>query len=451
VTCAARYSVTQGDLDAGAISNTAQATARPLSGAAPVSEPSTATVTATPAPGLSLVASASLVDAADFVVGNTITYRFELTNTGNLTLTDPVVDGRGFTGAGALSAVACTPTPNGLAPGAQATCSATYTLERRDIEVGRVTESAEASATTPSGAVVRTATPATVTVPTAQNPALSLTTSADPTAVDAVGQVVGYSFVVTNTGNVPLTNARVAETAFTGSGSPAPIDCPSASTSLLPGARVTCTASYGVTRADLDAGAFESTALARADGPDGVAVASDPSSVVVTATASRGLALAMTARGVDSDADGRLSAGDLVAWTIAVSNTGELALNDLAVTDAAAEPVTCPTTALAPGEAIECASPPRAVTAAEARAGAATNTAFATAVRADGVRVDAAPARAGIALTGDPAQAASTAPGLAWTGAGGVAGCVVWAIGLALAGLALVFLGRSRRRMSRSR
>lgn len=54
----------------------------------------------------------------------------------------------------------------------------------------------------------------------AANPGISLFKSASPSGPDdfTVGQVIDYSFVVTNTGDVPLADISVDETAFTGSG-----------------------------------------------------------------------------------------------------------------------------------------------------------------------------------------------------------------------------------------
>ena len=44
----------------------------------------------------------------------------------------------------------------------------------------------------------------TETVTAVQNPKLSLVEDGDPTTYDAVGDVISYSYVITNTGNVTL-------------------------------------------------------------------------------------------------------------------------------------------------------------------------------------------------------------------------------------------------------
>ena len=77
--------MTQADIDAGSITNTATASGTPPTGPAVTSAPSNATVTAVGLPGLALAKTAdpTTVDSA----GETVTYTYTVTNTGNATLT----------------------------------------------------------------------------------------------------------------------------------------------------------------------------------------------------------------------------------------------------------------------------------------------------------------------------------------------------------------------------
>ena len=86
----------------------------------------------------------------------------------------------------------------GLAPGASMTCTATYTITQADLDGGSVTNTAKASA---NGTDSNTDDE---TVTAVQTPALSLVKTATPTTYDAVGDVIGYSYLVKNTGNVTL-------------------------------------------------------------------------------------------------------------------------------------------------------------------------------------------------------------------------------------------------------
>ncbi|MBP5803149.1 hypothetical protein J2D78_13760, partial [Microbacterium maritypicum] len=102
-TFTATYTLTQADVDRGTTSNTATATGVPPTGPPIESPPSTVEVPSIPAPGLSLVKSAdrNSVSAA----GQTLTYSFLVTNTGNRTLTDVTVEEGAFTGSGTLGAI----------------------------------------------------------------------------------------------------------------------------------------------------------------------------------------------------------------------------------------------------------------------------------------------------------------------------------------------------------
>lgn len=84
-TCTGNYTVTQADIDSGAIDNTATASGTPLGGPPVTSGPSSATVTVTQSPALSLAKSALPTTVS--TAGQTITYSFLVNNTGNVDLT----------------------------------------------------------------------------------------------------------------------------------------------------------------------------------------------------------------------------------------------------------------------------------------------------------------------------------------------------------------------------
>lgn len=282
-TCTATYTVTQDDVDSGTITNSATATATPPAGLdAPVSEPSSAAVAIVAAPGLSVVKSASSASPGGYVAGQVITYSFVVTNTGNVTLAGVEVEEREFTGTDALAPPVCADGATALAPGAQVVCRTHYTLTQADVDAGSVSNSATATADPPGTTPPPQAPVDEVTIPEIAAPALSLVKATDTTAITAPGQVVDYTFTVTNTGNTTLTDVTVLEDSFSGVGDISTPVCPQAAGTLLPGQSVVCAASYSVQHGDLAGDPLVNTAIARAQAPDDAAVESDPSTARVT-------------------------------------------------------------------------------------------------------------------------------------------------------------------------
>ncbi len=77
---------------------------------------------------------------------------------------------------------------------------------------------------------------------------------------EAVGDVLHYTYVTTNTGNVTLGGPfSIFDNRSTDAA------CPPAPASLAPGEAITCSGTYAVIQADLDAGLVTNTATGRAD------------------------------------------------------------------------------------------------------------------------------------------------------------------------------------------
>jgi uncharacterized repeat protein (TIGR01451 family) len=382
-TCTGTYTVTQADIDTGSITNTATASGTPPTGPAVSSASSTATITAEPVAALTLVKTAN--PTVITTAGQTVTYSFLETNTGNATLTGVSATETAFSGTGTPPVISCPVTT--LAPLDSTTCTGTYTVTQADIDAGTVTNTATSSGTPPTGPAVTSA-PSTATVTVAAAPALSLTKSATPTVVSGAGQSVAYSFFVTNTGNVTLTGVSASETAFSGTNTQPVITCPV--TTLVPLASTTCTGTYTVTQADIDAGSITNTATASGTPPTGPAVTSAPSSATVTAHQVAGLSLLKTASPTTVT-----SAGQTVTYSFAVTNTGNQTLTGVSVADTAfsgtgTPPViSCPVTTLAPQASTTCTGT-YAVTQADIDAGSITNTATASGTPPTGPAVSSA-------------------------------------------------------------
>jgi len=197
--------------------------------------------------------------------GQWITYTYTVTNTGNLTLSNiSVIDSR-------FGAISCPQTT--LAPGASMTCTATHIVTQADLDRGYIKNTATVTGHPPTGPPVTDKDQETVTARLA--PSIKITKSAWPPTYSRPGQVVTYTYTVTNTGNLTLRDVSVIDSRL------GAISCPR--TTLAPGASMTCTASYTVTPADLDEGSIVNTATATGQPPTGQPVTSLPATVTVTA------------------------------------------------------------------------------------------------------------------------------------------------------------------------
>ena len=147
-----------------------------------------------------------------------------------------------------------------LDPGESVTCTASYTITQADLNAGSVTNTATASAAGTNS------NQDSETVNAVQSPALTLLKTATPLTYSAVGQSISYSYLVTNSGNVSLAGP------VTVLDDKATVTCPNVNTVgnndgfLDPGEAVTCTASYTITQADLNAGSVTNMATAYGGG-----------------------------------------------------------------------------------------------------------------------------------------------------------------------------------------
>ncbi|WP_344324557.1 DUF7507 domain-containing protein [Kitasatospora putterlickiae] len=408
VLCTAAYTVTQADVDAGSVKNTATATGTPPKGEPPVSPPSETTATTTDQPGVSLVKSAATGQSDKLVADEKITYSFAVRNTGNVTLKDITVNEGQFTGHGRLDPITCPNEAASLAPGATVTCTATYTVTQADVDTGTVKNTATATGTPPRGEPP-VSPPSDVEVPQPPKPAISLVKSAQTQKPGKLvaGEKTTYTFAVTNTGNVTLKDITVNEGEFTGHGKLDPITCPNGTASLAPGATVTCTATYTVTQADVDTGTVKNTATATGTPPTGEPPVSPPSDVTIPSNGKGLLGLAKTAEVTDTN--GRTDTGDRIDWRLTVTNQGTLTITDIKVNDPTAGDVSCPRSGLAPGETMTCTTRPHTITAQDAERGKVVNTATATG-RAGDTPLTSPEASASVKVEPDDAPAALGGP-----------------------------------------
>ena len=255
--------LTQADIDAGTLVNTATAD----SGQTPPATDSVSVPARRTRPG---ARTRPVTPPTYDTLGETLSYSYVVTNTGNVTLTVPVTvtDDR---------ATVDLPDRRCSRPGESLTCTATYTVTQADLDAGAVINTATAT----SGSNVTAAgLPPPRWRPSV--PQLDLVKTAAPASYDAVDQVITYTYVVTNTSNVTLDGP------FTVDDDRTTVTCPAVPT-LAPGASITCTATYTITQADLDAGEVVNHATASGSF-DGTPVSSDEATAVVDADARPGAA-----------------------------------------------------------------------------------------------------------------------------------------------------------------
>ncbi len=141
---------------------------------------------------------------------------------------------------------------------------------------------------------------------------MTLDKTAGTPSGNTAGSTIAYSFLVTNTGNVTLHAVAVSD-ATVGT-----VTCPV--TTLAPGATTTCTATYTLTQADVDAGTVVNTATASGTPPTGAPVTATDS-VTTPVPAAPAITLDKQA-GTPSGS----SAGSTIAYTFVVTNTGNVTL-----------------------------------------------------------------------------------------------------------------------------
>lgn len=281
-------------------------------------------------------------------LGETITYNFTLTNTGNVSLSSVTVSDPKVTVIGG---------PVSLAPGAVDSTSfrAVYTISQGDVDAGFVTNTASVTGTTPAGTVSDiSGTASDNDVPTVttlhQLAGLKLTkdgvyqdTNSD--GVVNIGDSILFTFAVENTGTVPVTNIRITDPMVSVTGGPL--------SNLPPGIidNSTFKAVYNLTAQDLKTGAVYNSAIA--DGEDGkgnsvMADSKDPSPIdpndpnykpacpdctVVSLKRKSAIALIKQAVFNDNNGDGIAQAGETLIYSFTIINTGDVTVTGITIAD----------------------------------------------------------------------------------------------------------------------
>ncbi len=174
----------------------------------------------------------------------------------NFQLSDPLIDG-------SSNNIRCTPVAKGatLTVAAKTTvCTGSYTVRQADINAGQnIVNIATASFSNAQSLSAQVSTSVT------QRAVLSMTKTANRPSVSDAGDVIGYSLVVRNDGNVELSNLQVRDDRIDGFSNDLRCSPVSEGATLPVGTSTTCTGTYVATQRDIDVGTpILNTAFAQA-------------------------------------------------------------------------------------------------------------------------------------------------------------------------------------------
>src|SRR5690606_22958444 len=289
--------------------------------------------------------------------GEVIEYTIIVTNTGNVTLTNVQVtdDNADDTNVGSIVE---------LEVGQSETFTASHTITQADLDAGVVYNVATATGKDPKDRDVTGKStdnnpldptdpdspdpdpncPECTIVPIDQDCAITVTKSTDRSKTySAEGEVIEYTIIVTNTGNVTLTNVQVTDDNADDTNVGSIVE-------LEVGQSETFTASHTITQADLDAGVVYNVATATGKDPKDRDVTgkstdnnpldpTDPDSPDPDPNCPECTIVPIDQDGAitvtnSTDRSKTYSAeGEVIEYTIIVTNTGNVTLTNVQVTD----------------------------------------------------------------------------------------------------------------------
>ncbi|MGO4822781.1 MULTISPECIES: DUF7507 domain-containing protein, partial [unclassified Flavobacterium] len=359
----ATYTVTQADINNGKITN--QAT---VNGTAPdntivtdqsgnsIDNDDTNIIPICTSPDITIVKTNNITvgpnGCATLKVGDVVTYTFTVTNPGNVSLnTVAVVDNHAGLSAVALQS-GDTNNNNILEVTETWIYTATYTVTQADINNGKITNQATVNGTAPDNTIVTDqsgnsidnddanvipiCTSADITIVKTNN----ITVGANGCATLKVGDIVTYTFTVTNPGNVSLNTVAVVDN-HVGLSAVALQSGDTNNNNILEVTETWIyTATYTVTQADINTGKITNQATVNGTAPDntivtdqsGNSIDNDDANVIPICTIA---SIIVTKDGTyqDTNNDGITNVGDNVIYAFVVTNTGNVTLTNITLTD----------------------------------------------------------------------------------------------------------------------
>jgi len=224
-----------------------------------------------------------------------------------------------------LSAI--TPASADLAPDGVQIFTATYEVSQDDIDAGTdLTNIATADGTPVRGTLMPVNDDAKVELQPA-DPNANLTKTASPdTAVNA-GDIITYTYVLTNSGNVTLTNSSLTDI-HSGTGSLSAIT-PASVPTLAPGDSVSFTATYVIRQSDIDVAAPITNTATLTTTPEGGTLPLIEADESVTVAKPDPQLIMEKAASDRTD----VVAGQIITYSYKVENTGNVTMNAVSISD----------------------------------------------------------------------------------------------------------------------
>ena len=323
------YALTQADIDAGKVVNTSTAYGVDPQGNE-VSADAEASVELTQMKNSS-IALEKEVDQKKLVgakAGDVLNYTFKITNGGETTLKDVYIEDVlqgiseiAYDWSGVKSVT------NVMEPGEIATATAAYQLRQADIDAGEVINNALVTGTDDYGNNVTDEDDAKTTIEEA--PSITIEKKVDQTTIEnaKAGDVLTYTFVATNSGNVTLNRCQ-----FTDDLPIEGLTWEGDISTLPPGQAISGTATYTLTQTDIDNAAIENFCTIEGTSPAGQTV-TDTSNAETTIV--NGIA---SIKHTKSTAEGILDinasvVGHIIPFDFTIENNCNVTLHDIRLED----------------------------------------------------------------------------------------------------------------------
>ncbi len=323
------YTITPMDITAGEIMNTATA----ISDQTPmIMDEVTQSLNQ---PSMSIVKSQPTLTDNDMngevSQNDVLNYTITVTNTGTATLTDVFINDDLITPATTMCAT--------LAPGATCVLMGSYTVQASDVnnEISN-TATADSDQTDPIMDQVSTTVPEPSMIVSKSDAVL--TTDADGSEDMSVGDMITYTITLTNNGNANLPNVMITDPLLT----PSVENCGL----LEPGQSCQLVGTYEITDADVAAGEIQNVAT----GSSTIVPPVMDADTVVTPLSMPLMGIEKSAATITTDTDMStdVSAGDVISYTITLTNTGTANLTNVTVSDPLLSPDEMVCAILYPGE-----------------------------------------------------------------------------------------------------